>query len=207
LRRLLQIELPGTLPGDDPPNQSRDADVLRRIRIASPCDASWEEMEGDDLVRHCRHCQKNVYNLSGMSRRDAAAFVREAQERHCIRFRRRRDGTFLTDDCPVGWRAARRRVLCGIAAGAAIWAAVLRRDHLAVPIWYDAPDQHVMGMFSPGPSHLTPGETPLAPALHLGGLLVAFLALLRWRKPKRKVDQAANESSAVTSTTTFCERE
>jgi hypothetical protein len=87
---------------------SRTADPLRHIRIASPCTASWEEMEGDDLVRFCQHCHLNVYNLSGISRREATALVREREGRLCVRFYRRRDGTLLTDNCPVGLRAARR---------------------------------------------------------------------------------------------------
>jgi hypothetical protein len=111
LHELLKIELPGTAAVEETAVRSRDADLLDRLRIASPCEAAWDEMEGDDLVRFCRHCQLNVYNLSGMSRREAAAFVREAEGRHCIRFYRRADGTLLTDNCPVGWRAARRRLL------------------------------------------------------------------------------------------------
>jgi hypothetical protein len=118
LRELLQIELPATAE-DETAVCSRDADLLNGLRIASPCDAAWEEMEGDELVRFCRHCQLNVYNLSGMSRREAAAFVREAEGRLCVRFYRRADGTLLTDNCPVGWRAARRRLLEGIASAAA----------------------------------------------------------------------------------------
>jgi hypothetical protein len=119
LHELLQIELPGTAAVEAQVAPSRDADLLDRLRIASPCDASWDEMEGDDLVRFCRHCQLNVYNLSGMSRREAAAFVREAERTLCVRFYRRADGTLLTDNCPVGWRAARRRLLEVIGSAAA----------------------------------------------------------------------------------------
>jgi hypothetical protein len=118
LHELLQIELPGTAV-EEKAARSRDADLLDRLRIASPCDASWDEMEGDDLVRFCRHCQLNVYNLSGMSRREAAAFVREAEGRLCVRFYRRADGTLLTDNCPVGWRAVRRWLLERIGGGIA----------------------------------------------------------------------------------------
>jgi hypothetical protein len=91
-----------------------NTDPLAHLRIASPCDASWEAMEGDNQARFCRHCQLHVYNLSGMSRRDAAALVRETEGRLCVRFYRRRDGTLLTDDCPVGLRAARRWLLAQI---------------------------------------------------------------------------------------------
>src|SRR5262245_30602687 len=39
---------------------------LARLRIASPCSADWDEMTGDDRVRFCGRCRKNVYNLSEM---------------------------------------------------------------------------------------------------------------------------------------------
>jgi hypothetical protein len=90
---------------------SRIDDPLDGLQIASPCSASWEAMSGNDQVRFCQHCEKNVYNLSGVSRREAEAVVRENEGRLCVRFYRRRDGTVLTDNCPVGLRAVRRRVL------------------------------------------------------------------------------------------------
>jgi hypothetical protein len=71
-------------------------------------------MEGSDQVRFCGHCRKSVYNLSGMSRGEAAAPVRGKEGRLCVRFYRRRDGTILTDNCPIGLRAARRWVLLQI---------------------------------------------------------------------------------------------
>src|SRR4051794_34167957 len=45
--------------------------ILDSVRIASPCTASWDAMTGDDQVRFCGQCEKNVYNLSGMAREDA----------------------------------------------------------------------------------------------------------------------------------------
>jgi hypothetical protein len=103
------IAVPYTIPGDEQEDAlSHEADLFAHLRVASPCDASWDEMEGDDKVRFCRRCQKHVYNLSWMGRREAAAFVRETEDRLCVRFYRRRDGTLLTDNCPVGWRAVRR---------------------------------------------------------------------------------------------------
>jgi hypothetical protein len=79
-----------------------DVALLNGLRAASPCNASWEEREGDDLVRFCARCQRTVYNVSGMIRREAADFVREADRRLGVRFYRRRDGTLLSDNCPVG---------------------------------------------------------------------------------------------------------
>jgi hypothetical protein len=77
-------------------------------------------MEGDDRVRFCRECNLNVYNLSGMTRREAESLVAGASVRLCARFYRRADGTMLTKDCPVGLRALRRRA--SLAAGAVLTA-------------------------------------------------------------------------------------
>jgi hypothetical protein len=81
---------------------------LEEIRIASPCSASWEEMRGNDRVRFCNHCRLHVYNLSSMSRQEALALVAQKEERLCVQFYRRSDGTVITRDCPVGLRTARR---------------------------------------------------------------------------------------------------
>jgi hypothetical protein len=84
-------------------------DPLRDIKIATPCPADWNAMTGDGRVRFCGQCQLNVYNLSGMSRADAERLVSNHEGRLCVRFYRRHDGTILTQDCPVGLRALRRR--------------------------------------------------------------------------------------------------
>jgi hypothetical protein len=122
LHDLLQIDVPDIASSEEERVSPRDADLLNSLRVASPCNAAWDEMEGDDLVRFCQHCRKNVYNLSGMSRWDAAAFIRETEGQLCVRFYRRQDGTLLTDNCPVGWRAARRWLLkcVGSVAAAAL---------------------------------------------------------------------------------------
>jgi hypothetical protein len=88
-----------------------DHHLLQQIRIASPCSAAWDEMNGDDRVRFCDHCDLNVYNLSTMSAQAAAALVREKEGRLCVRFYARRDGTMLVRNCPVGFGAARRLLL------------------------------------------------------------------------------------------------
>src|SRR5947207_1881563 len=106
-------------------SMSRIDDPLDGLQIASPCSASWEAMSGTDQVRYCQHCQKNVYNLSGMSRRHAEALVRANEGRLCVRFYRRRDGTVLTDNCPVGLRAARRRLLTHLAGFSSMVGGVL----------------------------------------------------------------------------------
>jgi hypothetical protein len=107
--------------------------ALEDIKIASPCHASWDGMKGDDRVRHCGSCQKNVYDLSNMTRDDAEALLQKTEGRVCVRFYRRSDGTVLTQDCPVGLARVRRRLAligAGVAAGLGLIAAFfgLRRD-------------------------------------------------------------------------------
>jgi hypothetical protein len=93
--------------------------MLDQIKIAAPCTADWEQMQGTDRVRFCAECKKNVYNLSALSRRDAEALLKEKNGDMCARIYRRSDGTVLTEDCPVGFSMkiarARRRVGWAIA--------------------------------------------------------------------------------------------
>ena len=83
-------------------------DLLDQIKIASPCHASWESMEGDERKRFCSECNKHVYNISSMSRREAEDLV--GGDGVCVRFYRRADGRVLTEDCPLGLREKAARV-------------------------------------------------------------------------------------------------
>src|SRR5262245_10193856 len=87
-----------------------DCSPLERLRIASPCPASWEQMSGDERVRFCDTCDLHVYNISRMTHREAISLITETEGRLCARIYRRADGTVITRDCPVGLRAIRRRV-------------------------------------------------------------------------------------------------
>jgi hypothetical protein len=83
---------------------------LDNVRVAAPCPADWDQMMGDERVRFCSQCSLNVYNLSGMTKREAESLVTGAEGRLCIRYYRRADGTILTENCPVGLTAIRRRI-------------------------------------------------------------------------------------------------
>lgn len=83
---------------------------LSNIRVASPCPANWNEMYGNERKRFCAECKLNVYNLSGMTRDEAENLLIASEGQVCVRFFRRADGTVLTKDCPVGWRAVRQRL-------------------------------------------------------------------------------------------------
>ena len=93
---------------------------LHTIRVASPCSAEWEQMEGDDQARFCNACRKNVYNLSEMTHAEAQALVNRAEGKLCVRFYTRADGTLLTQDCPVGLLAVRRKIVKKLSYAAAL---------------------------------------------------------------------------------------
>ena len=89
--------------------------LLDDIRIATPCDASWDEMPGDDRVRSCSACSRSVYNIAAMTSAEVAALIAGREGRVCGRIFRRADGTVLTSDCgaesaPAAPRRRRRVV-------------------------------------------------------------------------------------------------
>ncbi|MDQ3063793.1 MAG: hypothetical protein M3R14_13175 [Acidobacteriota bacterium] len=83
---------------------------LDSVRIASPCSANWNEMYGNERKRFCSECKLNVYNLSEMTQGEAENFLINSEGRVCLRIFRRNDGTVLTQDCPVGWQAVKKKV-------------------------------------------------------------------------------------------------
>jgi hypothetical protein len=92
--------------------------VLPNIRVATPCTADWNQMTGDDRVRHCATCDKDVFNLSAMTREDAEALILQKAGDLCARYYQRTDGTILLADCTVAVAQKRKRRV--IAAGAAM---------------------------------------------------------------------------------------
>ena len=83
---------------------------LDDVHVAAPCPADWDSMYGNERVRFCGQCQLNVYNLSEMSKAEAEQLIGKAEGRLCVRYYRRRDGSIITQNCPVGLRALKRRV-------------------------------------------------------------------------------------------------
>ena len=79
------------------------------IDVARPCEMDWNDMRGDQRVRFCGHCSLHVYNLSEMPSAEAHRLVSETEGRLCVRFYKRRDGSVITGDCPVGWARVKQR--------------------------------------------------------------------------------------------------
>ena len=88
----------------------RFSDQLKNVQVASPCKVDWDLMIGTDRIRFCGQCSLNVYNLSAMTRTDAESLIAGTEGRLCVRFYRRPDGSIITQDCPVGLAAIRRKM-------------------------------------------------------------------------------------------------
>ncbi len=93
---------------------------LNNLKVASPCSQDWEAMIGTKRKRYCGDCKLNVYNLSGMNKIEAENLLANAEGRLCVRFFQRADGTVLTQDCPVGWKAFKKRVSVAATAFASL---------------------------------------------------------------------------------------
>jgi hypothetical protein len=136
------------------------------IQIATPCNADWNAMPGDDRVRHCPDCKLSVYNVAAMSRREAGLLIQEREGRLCLRLFRRADGTLITADCWEKLRAARRRgrlafacalvLVCLIHLG--IRAAAVRA--LLAHVAGEPPPSVMMGDAVPDGHDQMPAETP-----------------------------------------------
>jgi len=83
---------------------------LGNVQVAAPCKADWDQMIGSERMRFCAQCNLNVFNLSGMTRSEAESLIARNEQRLCVRFYRRYDGSIITRDCPVGLERIRRRV-------------------------------------------------------------------------------------------------
>lgn len=83
---------------------------LDRVTIPIRCHADWDLMAGDDRVRYCKGCEKSVYNLSALTRRQAEALVMEHGGKLCARIYQRPDGSILTQNCPEGIRGLTAKI-------------------------------------------------------------------------------------------------
>ena len=130
---------------------------LEDLRIASPCDQAWEQMVGDERVRHCASCDKDVFNVAAMTRTEALQLIaNQSGEVPCLRLFRRDDGTVLTSDCPVGVRKkrVRRLVMVGVSVAAGSLAGA------AGGLWFWSEDPEVINTTSPAASAVSSTLTP-----------------------------------------------
>jgi hypothetical protein len=146
---------------------TRRVRLLDQLRVAAPCSESWDLMEGNDQVRHCGKCDQQVFNLSAMTRDEAETLVRDKQGNLCARYFQRKDGTIITQNCPVGVRRQRRglAIAAGALASVVGGSAVLASAPVEVPRAVMENHTEVMGtavMGGMGPPPLVEGQLPWA---------------------------------------------
>ncbi|MEO6951527.1 MAG: hypothetical protein ABI321_06930 [Polyangia bacterium] len=151
----------------------RQLPVLDNLHIAAPCKADWDRMAGDARARFCGSCEKNVYNLSDMTRAEAEALLVEKEGKLCVRYFQRADGTILTADCPTGvaTRRRKRRVVAAtfsavsaVAAAAGVFGA---RSQRFVTIGAPMPPPHVAPV-EPTPQADVSPVKPTQPEMLMG---------------------------------------
>jgi hypothetical protein len=115
-------------------NSMSKKSLLDSIQSPSPCSKNWNEMIGDDRVRFCGSCEKNVYNLLAMPAKEAHKFAAKNAGKVCIRYVRTIDGRVQTADAPelykIGGRAS--RLTAGV-FGAALTLSVMANAQTQMP--------------------------------------------------------------------------
>ena len=48
---------------------------LFAVKLDYKCPYDWSKMKGDDRIRFCGACKKNVYNISKLSRQQAVDII------------------------------------------------------------------------------------------------------------------------------------
>ena len=96
-----------------------------QLRIASPCEESWESMKGDERSRHCARCKLNVFNVKDLTEVELRALFVKTEGKLCGRVYQRKDGTVLTRDCPTGLAKLRRKALAGMMLALSLVVAVV----------------------------------------------------------------------------------
>ena len=80
---------------------------LNLIEIPKPCEVPWDSMQGNERVRFCDQCSKNVYNISDVSETEAMKLLIDNEGKVCISMLKRADGTIVSDNCPPLLRPVR----------------------------------------------------------------------------------------------------
>jgi hypothetical protein len=53
--------------------------ILDRFYLKTPCSTEWGLMKGNEQIRFCSECNKHVYNLSTLTRKQAEDLIASAE--------------------------------------------------------------------------------------------------------------------------------
>jgi hypothetical protein len=85
------------------------------LQLREPCDVAWEDMQGDGEVRFCACCQRDVHDLSALTRTEARELLASRGSNVCVNFLVDADGKMLTRPEPPD-QQRRLRTLSTVAA-------------------------------------------------------------------------------------------
>ena len=129
--------------------------ILDSICIAMPCSVDWNEMKGDNKVRLCGGCNKNVYNLSAMSKSEAEE-VLSGPTLPCIQIMRSNEGAIVVDETAI-LTQGKSNVIRGFwSYGKTAVSAVLSLIATLAPQWASAADEKNKPMLRGKPAMVTP---------------------------------------------------
>lgn len=167
---------------------------LDNIKIASPCSQDWNSMLGTDRKRFCGDCKLNVYNLSGMSKKEAEQLLANSDGRVCVRFYRRADGSILTQDCPVGWAAIKRRMSKTATAFASLIFGLM--TSVGIMSLFNQPNGEMIGSLEAYPTATpTPKPKPTPERIPLMGAIAPTRTPTPKATPKIQEDVEMGETS------------
>lgn len=110
-----------------------DFTPISKYKRASECSSSWEKMSGSGSMRFCEKCQLMCYDFSTVEIEQARQIVYQREEKENCELYKRKDGKFLSKDCPVGLQAKRRRMLAAVIFGSFILATFYFLSSLPTP--------------------------------------------------------------------------
>jgi hypothetical protein len=122
------------------------------------CDVPWSAMSGGDRFRHCAECDREVWNLSAMTAREAEIRLLNAATTPCVNYRVDGDGRLISRDEPLSSRRLGLRA-AALVAGSLLGGGVASAD--------PPPAQKQESGKTPQDSGKTPqgsGKTPQAAA-------------------------------------------
>jgi hypothetical protein len=89
---------------------------LEAFDVPKPCAVAWESMRGTAAVRECARCERQIHDLSALTRAEAEQLL-SGGERICVRLVRTANGRIVTADAPL-LPAPYRRPWTGVSVAA-----------------------------------------------------------------------------------------
>jgi hypothetical protein len=77
---------------------------IEKYRKSTPCSSQWAQMSGSGNIKFCEKCKLQVYDFSKTDLPEAEKIIFQREGKKDFSLYKRKDGKFLTADCPVGVR-------------------------------------------------------------------------------------------------------